>query len=291
MLARAINKVVRVSKQRLRRAGARASGDIKRLEISSDPKHAAIGRALSDTLRDVHSEAEASAMREVERRRAELLANKREIPKVDFGAGSYRDPADATDSLQGIRSTASVSSIARASKPKFWATMLFHLMRRLKPTSAVELGTCVGISAAYQGYAMQMNDRGRLLTLEGSPETARIATETLDGLGLTNCEVIVGSFHETLEDALLRASKIDYFFNDGHHDRDAVLKYFEQAKPHLTDDAVVVFDDISWSAGMREAWETIERDPLVALSVDLHDMGIVVLGPRKGTGRTLKIPL
>jgi len=291
MLSRVLNKVVRVSKQKLRRSTAKSNSDLARLRSSDDAKTKAIGEAIFETVSRIQPSDEVAATEKVEQRRNELLTTKREIPKVDFGAGSWRNPRSEEEVRQGVQSTASVASIARASKPKFWATLLFKLARKVPPTSGVELGTCVGISAAYQGFAMQLNGKGKLVTLEGSPETAKIAQETLDGLGLSNSQVIVGPFHETLDETLRQSNPIDYFFNDGHHDRDAVLRYFEQAKPYLTEDAMVVFDDISWSPGMREAWETIERDERVALSVDLHDVGVVLLGKRSGDVGKHRVPL
>ena len=85
------------------------------------------------------------------------------------------------------------------------------------------------------------------------------------------------------------AQPIDFFFNDGHHEHDAVLEYFEQAKPYLSTDAVVVFDDIDWSDGMQAAWNTIRKDDRVMASVDLGAIGVVVLG--EGRKQNYDLPL
>lgn len=291
MLSRIGNKLLRVSKQRIRRATVKSNPDLARLRASNCPRAKAIGDAIFETASKVQSPEEKRAVERIEQRRAELLASQREIPKVDYGAGSWKAPRTEEEVQNGVESTATVASIARASKPVFWATLLSKVVKHVKPTSCVELGSCVGISAAYQAFAMQISDQGYLFTLEGSPETAKIAAETLETLGLTNAEVVVGRFQDTLDETLNKAQPIDYFFNDGHHDRDAVLRYFEQAKPYLADNAVVTFDDISWSPGMRQAWETIEKDDRVMTSVDLHDVGIVVLGQRQGDSGMFRIPL
>ena len=291
MLGRIAKKLLRVSKQQIRRGTVKSHPDLARLRASECPRSKAIGDAIFETVSRIQSPEEQLAVERIERRRAELLASQREIPKVDYGAGSWKAPRTEEEVQNGVESTATVAAIARASKPVFWATLLAKVVKCVKPTSCVELGSCVGISAAYQAFAMQMNDQGYLYTLEGSPETARIAAETLESLGLSNAEVIVGRFQDTLDDTLKKAQPIDYFFNDGHHDRDAVLRYFEQAKPFLADNAVVTFDDISWSPGMRQAWEIIEKDERVMTSVDLHDVGVVVLGPRNGDSGRFRIPL
>ena len=60
------------------------------------------------------------------------------------------------------------------------------------------------------------------------------------------------------------------------------MQYFQQALPHLADDAVLVVDDIGWSPGMRRAWTEIENHPRVRVAVDLQALGVAVLG--KGSG-------
>ena len=58
---------------------------------------------------------------------------------------------------------------------------------------------------------------------------------------------------------------------------DAVLQYFAQTLPHLADSAVIAFDDISWSAGMRRAWEEVAAHPRVLAAIDLHTIGLTVV--------------
>ena len=123
-------------------------------------------------------------------------------------------------------------------------------MLKLKPKSLLELGTCVGISAAYQGSACQINQSGALMTIEGSPALANIAKQTLQSLEIFNTEVVIGPFHSTLETVLKSLAPVDFFFNDGHHDGDAVIEYWRLTLPYFADEAVVIFDDISWSPGM-----------------------------------------
>ena len=84
---------------------------------------------------------------------------------------------------------------------------------------------------------------------------------------------------------------VDYLFIDGHHDRDATIRYFRDAATHLADHAVVIFDDISWNDGMREAWRTIRQDHNICTSVDLGPMGIVVFSEGHGGGQEFNFPL
>ena len=68
-------------------------------------------------------------------------------------------------------STESVAWIcARASQPPSGARLLHHLAAVWQPRQALELGTCVGVSAAYQAVALP--EGGTLTTLEAYPDLA-----------------------------------------------------------------------------------------------------------------------
>ncbi|MDV7402650.1 class I SAM-dependent methyltransferase, partial [Arthrospira platensis SPKY1] len=98
-------------------------------------------------------------------------------------------------------------------------------------------------------------------------------------------------FQNTLEGVLKLAQPIDFLFNDGHHDRQAVLNYLEQSLPYLASPAVVVFDDISWSPGMRQAWEQIEQHPNALFTLDLDMIGLAVFSRKVPHRQNLRIPL
>ena len=272
MLRRIAGAVARWPMQRLRRA--RALGPAQRLAAHADPGVRAVGRALEATLAGHLSPIESAAVRRIEAQRASLLRSDRELAVVDYGAGSGADERTDDEMRRGVASAARVADVCRASKPPFWAAFLMALVREVRPASVVELGTCVGVSAAYQAAALEPG--ASLVTLEGSPEIAALARETL--AGFPEARVVVGPFHETLAGVLEAAAPVDLFFNDGHHDGPAVLRYLEEALPHLAPGALVVFDDIGWSPGMRRAWAAIERHPSVAAAIDLETMGIAVLG-------------
>ena len=173
---------------------------------------------------------------------------------------------------------ATIGEITRsASKKPLWASLLFRLVRHLRPASCIEMGTCVGISGAYQAAALALNGAGRLVTLEGHEALVAVARGTFAQLGLTQAEVRAGRFEDTLEPALDDMDPVDYLFIDGHHQEDATLAYFEQALPHLSRCATLVFDDITWSEGMQRAWARLQEDERVTVSVDLRSIGLCLL--------------
>ncbi len=171
-------------------------------------------------------------------------------------------------------------SCRRGSKTPFWGQLLYSLVREIRPGAALELGSNVGISAMYQAAAQARVGSGRLVTLEGAPGPAAVAARNLAGLGLESASVVPGRFHDTLDSVLHELAPVDYAFIDGHHDEEATLGYFETLAPKLSPGAVLVFDDIAWSDGMRRAWRAIRRTPGVTLVVDLHSVGICVVEGR-----------
>ncbi len=266
-----------------------APSRLARLERHPHPAVRALAEALSAALAGRLAPDERAAVEAIEARRDALRRDTRTIETLDFGAGDGHDARTPDEMARGVVETCPVATVARGSKPPFWGAILFGLVRRLRPASSVELGTCVGISAAYQAAALALDGHGRLATLEGSPEIAAVARETLAGLGLDRAAVVVGPFDATLAGVLERAAPVSFFFNDGHHDRDATLRYLDAAAPHLAPDAVVVFDDIDWSAGMRAAWAAIETDVRFAVTVDLGAVGVAIAG--SGPPETLRLPL
>jgi predicted O-methyltransferase YrrM len=153
------------------------------------------------------------------------------------------------------------------------------------------MGTAVGISAAYQAAALSLNGHGTLVTLEGASTLADIATENFRLLGLDTVELVVGRFQDTLPDVLTKRRPVDYVFVDGHHDEQATLAYFEQILPFLKETALLVFDDIGWSEGMKRAWNTITKDKRLSLAVDLGPVGVCVIDSSVVGRRYFSIPL
>jgi predicted O-methyltransferase YrrM len=264
---------------------------LAQLKSHNCTKVKAIGHAIYEALNDKTPLEEQHLINLIEQRRASLLHSDKEIIVVDYGVGVPDLNRTSEEMERGVQSTSLVKNICEASIYPFWALLLYKLIRKLEPLSCVELGSCVGISASYISTALKINGNGHLYTLEGSPEIAKTAEETLDSLDLKNAAVIVGPFQKTLKSILESSKPVDFFFNDGHHDHDAVLRYFNESLPYLSDGAVIIFDDISWSSGMRKAWTEIENDRRVTASIDLTTMGIALIDSSLTTKLIMRIPL
>ena len=111
-------------------------------------------------------------------------------------------------------------------------------------------------------------------TLEGCPETAKIAQSMFDAHGLKNIKLHVGEFETTLP-KLLEENSYDLIFFDGNHQKEATLRYFEMCLAASNENSVFIFDDIHWSSQMEKAWKEICDNLKVTLSIDTYQWGLV----------------
>lgn len=203
------------------------------------------------------------AFDEIESIRAKLLLTKKKLEIQDLGAGSTVHSSN----------TRAIEDIAKTSlKPAKTAQLLFRFVHHFKPSNTIELGTCLGITSAYLAKG---SPKGRLFTLEGASELAKVATINFTKLNLTNITQIEGNFDDTLEKTLNKTESADFIYFDGNHRKDPTMQYFEQTLKVANEQSIFVFDDIYWSKGMTEAWKEIKSHPRVTLTIDCFTMGFV----------------
>jgi predicted O-methyltransferase YrrM len=263
-----------------------------RLGRQPHPLAGPLARVLGSASRPPSAPEEQAWVARIERLRAELQASTDPVAWLDHGAGtpeSNRTPAAMHAGVEVTQPLGEVCTIA--SKSPFWCSVLFRIVRALRPRACVEMGTAVGISAAYQAAALTLNGLGTLTTLEGGAALADVARDTLRRLGLDTATVVAGRFADTLGEILRSRGPVDYVFVDGHHDGEATLAYFEQMVPCLAPTAVVILDDIAWSRSMRAAWRTLVEDERVRLAVDLGPLGLCVVDDSIARRRVFRIPL
>jgi len=200
---------------------------------------------------------------EIEAQRKKLLNDDKLITVTDLGAGSHLNK----------NRTKKVSQIAKnALKAPRLAQLIYRLVANQQPENIIELGTCLGITSAYLAKAQPT---AKVLTIEGCPETAAVANQNFKDLGLANIELQVGNFNELLPKVINAAEKLDFVYVDGNHTKEATLNYFNWCLPKIHENSLLIFDDIYWSEGMKEAWEEIKNHPEVTVTIDLFWIGLV----------------
>lgn len=259
---------------------------ILKIRIFSKPLAIALKYALEHKLKTE----EKVWIDKIESLRKQLKSSTAEISIVDYGAGLPDSNLTGVEMYQGRASTTTVGTCARASTSHYLSFLLFKLIREFKPLVCLELGTNLGISAAYQATALKLNGGGKIVTLEGAESLALLAKKNFQTLGLDEVVVVIGRFQDTLDKVLDEHGMIDFVYIDGHHDEKGTLDYFEKVFPFLSKRAVIIFDDIGWSNGMKIAWKAIETDKRVKISVDLSKFGVCLIDNRIVKKKIFKIP-
>jgi predicted O-methyltransferase YrrM len=149
-----------------------------------------------------------------------------------------------------------------------WGAFLRRLVSLHAPATALELGTASGISACY----IAAGGPRCFISLEGDPAAVRVARGLFDSLGV-DVDVRVGLFDQTLPGALLDLDTVDFVYIDGHHLEEQTLAEWDLIRPRLAPDAIVVWDDINWSDGMRRVWQRVRSDG--EFSLELGRVGVV----------------
>ena|SRR5665213_2042338 len=203
----------------------------------------------------------------IEPLRRQLLQDNTRIIVEDFGAGS---------SVMIVRER-KVKAIAKTSlKNEKFAKLIFRIVQYYKPETIIELGTSLGITTCYLACA---NKNAQVYTFEGSNEIARRAQKNFEKAAFSSINLIEGNFNNTFVETLKSIGKVNLAFIDGNHRKQATLNYFLALKSKSTSSSIFIFDDIHWSSEMEEAWQEIQGDDSVTLSIDLFFIGLVFFNP------------
>lgn len=183
-------------------------------------------------------------------------------------------------SFEEIGSTAemTVAEVAqRAASPEVWTQFFYHLSKSKKIHNILEIGTNLGVSGQYFIKALEGKKQAKFTTLEGVKGLCEIASQRFITLSDVNrFEVLHGLYDKTLLNILNKKDRFDLVFIDGNHQYESTLKYFELLKNKVSSPALIIFDDINWSSGMRRAWQEICAQKGIVLSVNFFKLGLIV---------------
>ena len=187
-----------------------------------------------------------------------LIKNKTILNITDYGAGSRVFKTNQ-------RQVKALAKHVGISKKR--GGLLYQLCKHYNVKNALELGTSLGLGTCALALGSQ-----QVTTVEGCPETAKIAQQYFKKFKLNNIQLIQTDFEKAISQL---QTKFDLIYIDGNHQEAATLRYFEQLIPLSHNDTLFIFDDIYWSKGMENAWKTICNDKRVTVSIDTFQWGIV----------------
>lgn len=202
-----------------------------------------------------------SAYKSLKKFKKKLLQNNIEIEITDFGAGSRVFKTNKRK----------VSSIAKnAGITLKRQQLLFRLVKYFNSESILELGTSLGLGTAAISYA---NPLAKITTIEGCPNTSKVAQTLFDEFKLNNIQLQNSTFEDFFK--LYPSEKYDLVYVDGNHNKEHTLKYFKRLLNQVNSNSILIFDDIYWSPEMTEAWQKIIQDPKVTVSIDTYYWGLI----------------
>jgi predicted O-methyltransferase YrrM len=191
----------------------------------------------------------------------ELLKSQTKIKVTDLGAGSQV-------MKQQERTVSKMTKNAGTTIKR--AKLLYRIANYFKAENILELGTSLGIATQSMSLG---NPKSKIITIEGCPNISKFTEDNFERYQLNNIKLITGNFYDEIEK--LTPKTFDLIFFDGNHQKEATLKYFETLLETVNNDSVFIFDDIYWSKGMTEAWETIKQHPKVTITIDTFFWGFV----------------
>lgn len=187
----------------------------------------------------------------------------------------------------GQASTKTVGYYAKTSSMlEFQARLLYRLVNYLKPKTILELGTNIGKSSAYMAAG---NPHSKIVSVDGNKALCKFALEQHQKLGMNQIQIFDAPFDSFLEEL---DQSFDFVFVDGNHHYDPTTKYFQLLKSKINSGGCMVFHDIYWSEGMKQAWREIKKDQDVVISLDLFFFGIVWFGKNQAKeGFKIRFPM
>ena len=142
------------------------------------------------------------------------------------------------------------------------------MIRYFNSENTLELGTSLGLATIAIALG---NPLGKAKTIEGCPNTAKIAQSYFNKFSINNIALYTKTFEQFFSEN--PSEKYNLVYVDGNHNKEKTLEYFKILQKQATNTTVLIFDDIYWSPEMTEAWETIKTNPKVTVSIDTFYWG------------------
>lgn len=154
----------------------------------------------------------------------------------------------------------SISEAAKGSKNRINCLRLYQIASMFGSPNILELGTNLGVSTSFLSIGAKNQPdftNTRVLTIDISEIRIAIAKNVHKNLELNNVDYFVGDFSNVLPRIL--PAKFGMCFIDGDHTYEGTIDYFNLLKSNMVIGGVIIFDDITWSTGMKKAWNKIEQ--------------------------------
>jgi len=202
---------------------------------------------------------------EILRIHRELKKEKSKIPVGMLGASSRVENSKER----------SVGSFVRSSSvTEKYGALLYRISGWFQPEVIIEMGSGLGISALYLASG---SPKVALHSIEGSTHRASFASNLLTSLNYKSATIHCGEMGEKLDHLKPLIKGRFLAFVDGNHQYKPTLAYVMKLLEAAGEEAIIIMDDIYWSKEMYKAWKEVISWPEVLVSIDLYQMGILLV--------------
>ena len=195
----------------------------------------------------------------IESVRRKYIISKSSPIKRQFGAGSK--------SIYAYPYTLRNISLTSVSSP-FKCQRLYRVACFLESKNILELGSSLGISAAYLGSASHCQN---LISVDANEELIHLAR---DHFQKDPIKFVCQTFEETLVGYIHNQQVFDLIYLDGDHSYGPTMRHFNLCKEILSEKGVLIIDDIYWSSEMKQCWDLCRKDDSFQIKIDMFYFGI-----------------
>lgn len=155
------------------------------------------------------------------------------------------------------------------SSPEVGLKLVYEIVRLFKPAWVVEIGSAFGVGSMYLAEALKRNRTGSLSGIEFESWRAHIANKCLSSHWRAQGKIHAGRAEDIFPQLVAAGKKVDFVFVDAVHKYKDTMVYHRLLEKGVSEGAIVVYDDINWSEGMKRFWnellleETVEDAVLI----------------------------
>lgn len=147
---------------------------------------------------------------------------------------------------------------------------LYSLVRKVKPEVAVESGVFLGGSSCAILKAMEENGRGKLISVDISPDATAGDRSYSFPTGFAVPDELRGRWKLVIEDSrhflpefLEKQGKIDFFLHDSDHSYETMTFEMGQGYGHLREGGIMVVDDASTTLAVYDFARSMHLKPWI----------------------------
>tara|TARA_B110001454_G_scaffold215946_1_gene238290 strand:+ start:45 stop:830 length:786 start_codon:yes stop_codon:yes gene_type:complete len=162
---------------------------------------------------------------------------------------------------------------------KYARTLLFYLTYFSKPAVVVETGTAYGFSSSYILSAMQLNNKGRLISIDGlflpwhsKEQIGAAIPEELKN----RHKLIIQKDTEGLSQILDSEKSIDIFIHDSSHTYKHMMMEFIMTWSYIKEGGYLLSDDVSENDAFLNFCDMMNKTPIIIPKENNRHFGIVI---------------